>query len=264
MYEFLISTGRSDGASTNKTVEMALIYNSGGTEMVSGYFKPGPKSNRSDAFENGQLDICSSISVTKGSADVNTNEFVGVLVKFYDKDWQLDSICVTNQIGGRSRFCEVDEFLGTKTGKGTPGNPYRIDFPVEELASTEHEETSFNLTVRTESGGNNGTDDNVFFKLFDDTGYASQAARATQIGNQYEQGETNTLLNFNTSFGKLSKNIVKLLIVKVGGDKWVPGHVSVVSSILLKSSEFAVSEHLPPEGSLDKNHNWTSVPEQYL
>lgn len=96
---------------------MALIYNNGDTEMVSDYFKPGPKSNRGDAFENGQLDICSSISVTKSSADVKTNEFVGVMVKFYDKDWQLDSICVTNQVGGRSRFCEVDEFLGTKTGK---------------------------------------------------------------------------------------------------------------------------------------------------
>lgn len=261
MYEFLIATGRDKDASTNETVEMALIYNDNGVEKISNYFRPGQYSNRDNAFENGQLDLCAHITVEQGSSMVFTDDIVGVMVKFYDKTWQLDTIWVTHESGGRCRYQEVNQMLGTSTGLGTPSNPYRVDFKADNPGKKGNE-TSFMLTVKTAAGNNNGTNDNVFFKLFDDAGYASQTSRADIPGNQYEEGETNTIPSFNTVFGNLTKKISKVLIVKVGNDKWVPEYIKTTSGLVGQESEFSVINHLPPEGSLDTNHNWTIVPEK--
>ena len=261
MYEFLIATGRDKNASTNKKVEMALIYNENGSEKISDYFQPGNYSNRNDAFENGQLDICAHISVEQGGSMVFTDDIVGVMVKFHDETWQLDTIWVTHESGGRCRYKEVNEMFGSHSNLGTPNNPYRIDFEPDTVGNKGNE-NSFILSVKTAAGNNNGTNDNVFFKLFDDAGYASQTSRADIPGNQYEAGETNTIPSFNTVFGNLTKKISKVLIVKVGNDKWVPEYIKTTSGLVGQESEFSVINHLPPEGSLDTNHNWTIVPEK--
>jgi len=260
MYEFLIATGRADGASTDKTVEMALIYESNGQEVVSDYFRPGQYSNRNNAYENGQMDICGNIPVKKNGESITTNDFIGVMVKFYDKTWQLDKIWVTNEDNGKTRWASVNRFLGSSSGLGTQNHPYRVDFVTETLASTKRGTESFKLEIKTASGHNYGTDDHVYFKLFDDTGYSCQTARAHMPGDQYEQGVTNTIYGFNTTFGPISKNITKVLIVKVGSDMWVPEHM--ITSTIGKSCDFSVINHLPPEGSLDSHHNWTMVPEK--
>ncbi|WP_237275168.1 hypothetical protein [Tenacibaculum ovolyticum] len=259
MYEFLIATGRSHDASTDKTVEMALIYNNAGNEYTSDYFKPGDYSNRKDAYENGQLDICANIEVKKDGKSIDTDDFIGVKIKFYDKTWELDTIWVTNQNGGRCRFNKVNKFFGTDSGIGTEDNPFRIDFELETLSDTDQNTESFKMEVTTADGGD--TDDNVYYKLFDDTGHASKTSRADLPGDQYEGGETNTIPSFDTYFGLLSKNITHILIIKVGNDKWVPEYI-IITEILGSNSQFNVIDHLPPEGSLDTNHNWTSVPEK--
>ena len=263
MYEFLIATGKSKNADTNKDVEMALIYNDSGSEVISDYFYPGRNSNRTDAYEKGQLDICSNIEITKNGTKVATENFVGVMIKFHGGKWQCDYIWVTHQIGGRCRSKRVNMFLGKDVSGdiGTVGNPLRVDLDTGPQATTKRDTVSFAMTVRTSTGSNSGTNDNVFFKLFDDTGYASETSRGDQIGNQYESGATDTIPSFKTWYGPLSKNITKIIIIKVGSDGWKPEHILVTEVEVLggTSNQFEVLNYLP-EGNLDTHHNWTSVP----
>lgn len=259
-YEILIATGTDKGADADSTLEMALVYNEGASQIISDYFKPGQYSNRSNAYENGQLDICGLIPITKNGVAVNTDDFVGVMIKFHDKDWQLDSIWVTNAQGGKCMSKKVDKFFGSKYDVGTKNNPYKLILEQPYNAVTPRTDNDFTLTIRTESSSQNGTDDHVFFKLFDDTGHASEGARKHQLGNQFEAGQTDTLPKFMTAFGPLSKNIVEVLIVKVGNNGWKPSYMMVTGNIMGKENEFDLASNLPSEGSLDTHHNWMTAP----
>lgn len=265
-YEVLIATGRDDGADADKELKIALVYNDEqGNKKTSDYINPGKYSNRGDAYENGQMDICDPITFTKDGKEITTDDFTGVMIAFSDKDWQLDTIWVTNHATGKYRWKHADKFFGSKYNCGTTSDPYELALNDEVTINNSalREYNDFTFTVETQKGDNDyGTNDNVFYKLFDDMGLASHTSRQEQWGNQYETGETNTLPNFDTVYGKLSKNIVKVLIVKVGDDGWRPNYMTAAPTVLdIKTSTFDLSDHLPPgEDSLDTHHNWMTAP----
>ena len=140
----------------------------------------------------------------------------------------------------------------------------------ESLNETNRNASSFEMRVVTAAGNNYGTDDNVYFKLFDDTGHASVTRRA-QIPfiDNYEQGSTTIIPSFMTVFGDLSRKITKVLIIKSKKkqDAWVPQYIKIGE--IINERHFLVSEYLTSGGdlsvpSLHKHYNWVSVPERDL
>lgn len=268
-YEVLIATGRDDGADADKDLKVALVYNnSSGQKTVSDYLKPGQFSNRGNAYENGQLDICEPINFTQSGQPIDTDDFIGVMIAFTDKDWQLDTIWVTNHTTGKYLWKHADKFFGSKYDVGTEKHPYELllNDPVTITDGAKQDQNSYDLQVSTLGNGDIsddfGTNDEVFFKLFDNTGHASQAARNPQIGNQFQSGGTDSLLGFKPLYSQLSKDIVKALIIKVGDNGWRPKSLIVKPSLLLdRQSTFLLEDHMPSgEVSLDTHHNWMTCP----
>lgn len=267
-YEVLIATGRDDGADADKKLEIALVYNDElGNKQVSDYVNPGDASNRNDVWENGQLDICNPIRFYKNSVEITTDDFIGVMIAFSDKDWQLDTIWVTNHKTGKYRWKHADKFFGSKYNVGTTSDPYELaldDEVIDEVGLT-RDYDDFTFVVTTQGGDNSyGTNDKVYYKLFDNTGCASQTARMEQWGDQYEADESNTLPNFDTLYTKLNNNLTKVLIIKVGDDGWRPKYMTAAPTILgadANSSTFNLQDYMPPgEPSLDTHHNWMVAP----
>ncbi|MFK7797392.1 MAG: hypothetical protein AB8E82_08055 [Aureispira sp.] len=270
-YEVLLATGRDEGADADKRLDIALVYiDEGGVKQTSDFFERiGEKSNRGDAFENGQLDICTPITFTKNGQEIKTDKFVAIKIAFHDKDWQLDTVWVTNRETGKYLWKKSGLFFGSKAedDRGTPGNPYELllDDPIEETVAIQQCD-NFKFTVLTQQGSDSGTNNHVFFKLFDNTGHASVTARNGRDGiifDDFESGETNVLKDFPSQFGLLSNIISKVLIIKVGDDAWKPEYMEVEPSGLglTAISKFDLAGNLPPnEPSLDTHHNWMQAP----
>lgn len=269
-YEVLIATGTDKGADADSRLDMALVYiDDNGQEQTSDFFeKIGNTSNRNDAFENGQLDICSPVKFMKNGQEIKTDNFIAVKIAFHDKDWQLDTIWVTNRETGKYFWKESGKFFGSKYDVGTDKNPYtlHLDGPVNMDGSAQNQIT-FDLNVRTQSGSGNGTNDNVFFKLFDTKGCASATSRnAQEMANSFQPGASSSLRGFSTQFGSLTKTISEVLIIKVGNDGWKPEYMEVQPSGLSdgNTSRFDLEGHLPSQGSLDTGHNWMKAPNKDL
>jgi hypothetical protein len=269
-YEVIIATGRADGADADKPLKLALVYNdANGNEQIGDLIQlPSASATHSNIFENGQLDLFNAIDFTRGGVSINTDDFTGVMVGFTDKDWQLDTIWITNRQTGMYCWKHADKFFGSGPGVGTASNPYRLlldgDRAVEPgLVDPPRIVDSFNMRISTQGGNSDyGTNGHVYFKLFDNTGHASHASRKDQWFNQYQAGETNDLPGFDTQFGPLSHEIINVLIFKDDGDGWRPDTLQIKASILAQGVDyFDLASHMPPgEVSLDTHHNWMMAP----
>jgi hypothetical protein len=268
-YEVIIATGRDPGADADKPLKLALVYNDAdGNEQVGDLIQlPSTSATHGNIFENGQLDVFTAINFTRGGVSIDTDDFTGVMVGFTDKDWQLDTIWITNRQTGVYRWKHAGKFFGSGYDVGTASEPYKLLLDGDRAEQPElmnpRTVDSFNMTISTQGGNSDyGTNGHVYFKLFDNTGHASHASRKDQWGNQYQAGETNTLSGFDTQFGPLSHEIIRVLIFKSDGDGWRPDTLQVRASLLAQGVDyFDLASHMPPgEVSLDTHHNWMTAP----
>ena len=169
---------------------------------------------------------------------------------------------MTSRTTGKYLTKHVDKFFGSKPGVGTESHPYEVTLEPGVVGDSKRNETDFNFEISTLAGNNYGTNDSVYFKIFDDTGHASALHRKNQWGDQYNQGDTNYLPDFDTQFGALSKTITKVLVSKVGDNGWRPDTLIVKPGVASNvESTFDLAGHMPPgEESLDSHHNWTTAP----
>ena len=155
-------------------------------------------------------------------------------------------------------------WFGSDHGQGTLDNPFSLPLDGDRIIENDEvtNQNTYDLHISTQAGKNTyGTNDHVYFKLFDNTGHASNLARKHQPMNQFVAGAEDDLPGYEVGFDLLSKTITKVLIFKPGADGWRPDQFQVEPSLQPQAeSHFDLAVNLPGD-NLDGDHCWMTASE---
>ena len=285
MYEVLIATGFGDKAGTDNTVHFSLVYGGG---KVSQSLRPGSNehNNHSDAFQKGRLDICRDCDFKDASGQsIKADDITAVDIYFEGEKWHLDKVWITNVDTGATVASTGDVWIGSETDAT---QHHRLPLAPETAPdATGSKSALFDLTVKTVDANNDhkhpGTNDTVHFKLFGADGRSSECHRAKRKGNQYQEGATDHIQGFLTSFWvkglklfdddhvdididsepfRIDTRIFKVLIVKEGSDGWRPEWLDVTATRGGQpTNHFRIKEQMPEgsDGALEGDYKWCCV-----
>ena len=270
-YELILTTGREEGSGADKALHLGLIYEDADGEEHYSNLKhvPGSSAEYTDVYEKGHLDLFESFSFFDVPPENRPKKITGVRIGFEGESWQLDTIWITDRQTGAYYWKEAKMWFGSDHGQGTYNNPYALpldgDRNIENQPGVVANQNTYDMRITTQSGEHTyGTDDHVYFKLFDNTGHASNLARDPQSMNQFEPGAEDDLPDFKVGFDLLSNTITKVLIFKPGKDSWRPNTLRVAPRLQPDAiSSFDLAAHIPGD-SLDGDHRWMVAPAQAL